>query len=151
MLAKNKSILWGAIGFFIALLCFAVDYGSYLCRGCAAPMNPIDTRLFISVYVNPRVPMWQANDTVTICNGLECVKYFTPTSGATTWTPIEKRPDPGRGYSGEGVPVGGVGLPPDAPTPVTYPFPTGGSGPGGVVIIGPIESWCPPFDLINCA
>lgn len=150
MIAKNKSVFWLAVGFFAAMLCVAADYGSYLCRGCAAPMNPIDARLFISVYVNPRVPLWQANDTVTICNGVECVKYLTPTAGATTWTPIEKKPDSGRGYSGEGVPVGGYSPPPEGPTPVWYPYPPGGSDPGGVVIVGPTEPWCPPHDLINC-
>jgi hypothetical protein len=145
MFVRKKSFLWLAFGFFAAVLCVAADYGSYLCRQCAAPMNPIDARLFISVYVNPRVPLWMANDTVTICNGSECVKYLTPTSGATTWTPIEKKPDSGRGYSGEGSPVAGFSSPPQFQTPVWYP-PNRGV-PSGSVTVGPL---CPPINQYLC-
>lgn len=137
MLVRKKSLFWLVVGFFVAVLCVAADYGSYLCRSCAVPMSPPDARFFISVYVNPSVPLWMANDTVSICNGSECVKYLTPTSGATTWTPIEKKKDPGI-YKGEGLPIGGFAPSPVAPMPVWYPI--GGSDPGGIVIVEPM---CP--------
>jgi hypothetical protein len=144
MIVRYKSFFLPVMLFVVAALCLAADYGSFLCRGCAAPMNPIDARLFISVYVNPRVPLWRANDTVSICNGSECVKYLTPTSGATTWTPIEKKPDPGRGYNGEGVPVGSYNLPPE--NPIVW-YPPMDSGPGGIVIVEPM---CPPENQYLC-
>ncbi len=145
MFSRKKTIFWLAIGFFTAVLCIAADYGAFLCRACAVPMNPIDARLFISVYVNPRVPLWQANDTVTICNGLECVKYLTPTSGATNWTPIEKKPDSGRGYSGVGIPVGSSSPPPGA-APVLWISPNPGV-PSGTVTVGLL---CNPSNQYTC-
>lgn len=151
MFIRRKNFFWSIAFISVAVLCLAADYGSYLCRGCAAPMNPVDVRLFVSVYVNPNVPLWRANDTVSICNGLDCVKYLTPTAAATTWTPIERRPDSGRGYKGEGVPLGGYSPVPDGTIPSWDPFPVGGSGPGGVVTVDPMQPFCPPVDLINCA
>ncbi|WCM93102.1 hypothetical protein M5C99_22710 [Acidovorax sp. NCPPB 2350] len=91
-----------------ALLCIAADYGRYLCRGCTTPMSPPDVRAFVSVHVNPNVPMWQANDTVSICNGSVCVKYLTPSSNAVMWSPVGTTPDPGHGYKGVGESVTGT-------------------------------------------
>lgn len=80
---RSKSILWLLAA--LALVVYAADYGRYRCDACAVAMSPIDVRSFISVFVNPNVGMWQAKDTVSICNGSTCTQYITAHQG-TVWS-----------------------------------------------------------------
>jgi hypothetical protein len=113
--------------FAIAVVCVAADYGRFLCNSCAMPMSPPDARAFISVFVNPKVPAWSANDTVSVCNGKVCVKYMTPSPNAVAWSVVSVTPDPRTGYVATGENITG------------YDYGDGRFG---------IQLWAPMVDLI---